>query len=175
MGNGVGGAINVKELRRLYSESGCAKAVLDHAAARKKNSARTDVDRLEIVLRQEGGKFSRREIIGSLKSLEDLRCGSFIIGRRGQPSRFAWAVEMIGLGRAAQGEQTDVEVLDVVDAETEEGEEPEADMLTDTVRHIYVLRPNFSVVLNLPSDLTTKESLRLAEFIKTLPFNSEDQ
>lgn len=175
MGNGVDGIVDVKELRRLYLEGGCAKAILDHAAARRKNSAKTDVDRLEIVLRQEGGKFSRREIIGALKRLKELHCGSFIMGRRGQPSRFEWAVEMIGLGRAAQGEQTDVEVLDAGGAETEEEEEPEAETLTDTVRHTYVLRQNFSVVLNLPGDLTTKESLRLAEFIKTLPFNSADQ
>lgn len=167
--------VDVKELRRLYSEDGCAKAILDHAAGRKKNSGKTDVDRLEAVLRQESGKFSRREIISTLKQLEKLHCGVFIIGRRGQPSRFEWTVEMIGLGKTAQGEQAEVGFLGTSDQEVEEAEERQPESNAETLKHFFMLRPHFSVVLNLPRDLSTKESLRLAEFIKTLPFNAEDQ
>lgn len=168
------GIVNVKELRRLYSEGGCVKAVLDHAAARKKNSGKTDVDRLEIVLRQEGEKFSRREIIAALKQLEELHCGFFVVGRRGLPSRFEWDVEMVGLGKAAQGEQTEVDILGAGD-QIEEIEGLDAGKNAETLRHVFMLRPHFSIVLNLPKDFTAKESLRLAEFIKTLPFNAEEQ
>lgn len=168
MGNGI----DVSGLRNLYSDNACAKAILDYVASRKKNSGKTDVGRLEIVLRQEGGKFSRREVIAALKQLEELHCGFFIIGRRGQPSRFEWAVDMTVLGKVAQGEQIEVGVLGVPNGEIEEIEESEPEIQTETLRHVYMVRPDFSVALNLPKDLTTKESLRLAEFIKTLPFNS---
>lgn len=175
MANGLVGTVDIEKLRRLYSSNECAKAILDHVAGRNKNSVKTNVDRLETVLRE--GKFSRREIVGALKKLEELQCGTFVIGRRGQPSRFEWAVEMIGLGRAAQGAQSDVEILDAAQAEPVEPEElteEEAEIPSGIVRHVYMIRPDFAVVLNLPEDLTTKESLRLAEFIKTLPFDTEE-
>lgn len=175
MGDDLGKNVDVIGLRRLYLGDKCAKALLDHAAGRKKNSAQTTVDRLEMKLRQEGGKFSRREIVGVLKKLEELNCGAFVIGRRGQPSRFEWAVEMSGLGRVAQGEQMEVGILDAAHVELDEVEEmaiEEPNIPTGTVKHVYKVRPKFEVVLNLPEDLTTKESLRLADFIKTLPFDS---
>ena len=37
-------------------------------------------------------------------------------------------------------------------------------------RHSFQLRPDASIALELPSDLTQLEARRLAEFIRTLPF-----
>ncbi len=39
-----------------------------------------------------------------------------------------------------------------------------------TIGHRFVLRPDFQVQLELPQDLNQREANRLAEFIRTLPF-----
>ena len=166
MANGV----DAKELGLFYRDSPTAKVLLDYLAARKKNSAKTDVDRLEQVLRQEGHSVARKDIISVLKRLEDLHCGQFVVGRRGQPSRFEWAVQMSDLGSAARGEQRAVRAFDAEESELDEADvaKPSDDLLL----HTYMLRPNVVTTLSLPKDLTEKEAVRLAEFIKTLPFGT---
>lgn len=43
------------------------------------------------------------------------------------------------------------------------------------MRHIYPLRPDFTVTLELPRDLTTAEAERLGAMLKTLPIPPEQQ
>jgi hypothetical protein len=168
-------SVDFDELRGLYKNNKCAQAVLDVFASRKKKSHKTDVDRLEFVLQQAEHKFMRREVIAVLKQLQKLRCGEFIPGRRGQPSRFEWSVDMVELGKAAQGEQVLVTSLSDSAEELEEFGKPEPESEITTLRHVFMLRHDFSVVLNLPKNFSGKESQRLSEFIRTLPFNTEDQ
>jgi len=52
--------------------------------------------------------------------------------------------------------------------ESEEDEDEEYD--DEEIKHSYVLRPGQRVTLRLPADLTLRESTRLAEFIRALPF-----
>jgi hypothetical protein len=160
--------VDIKGLRRLYNKDVCARALLDHIADRKYNSAETTVDRLESVLSQDGD-CSRREFVSALKELEKLKCGIFVIGRRGQASRFQWAVQMIEVGRAAKGEETPVPLLKMEDAKPEEA--AESGLSAGTIRHAFNLRQNYTVTLDLPSDFNAKEAARLAEFVKTLPFD----
>lgn len=161
--------INLKELRRLYSTDTCARALLDHISQRRYNSFESTVDRLEAVLKREGADCSRRDVVGALRSLEQLKCGTFVMGRRGQASRFQWGVEMIGVGKAARGEETMVEPLKQEEARPEDTEEKEG--ATRSIRHTFNLRPDYTVTVDLPSDFSQKEALRLAEFVKTLPFD----
>jgi hypothetical protein len=158
--------IDMEKLKYLYANDSVAKAVLDYLAARQNNATETKVDRLANCLWQAGHQFSRRDVVVFLKELGQAGCGSFVIGRRGQPSRFEWTVQMISVAKAAKGEQLSVELLDITNEKPLEEEDVQIGML----RHPYRLRPDMTVTLDLPDNLTAKEALRLAEFIKTLPF-----
>jgi hypothetical protein len=72
---------------------------------------------------------------------------------------------MISVGKAAAGEQEVVQEIPETLVESEgEGE---------SLEHTYHLRPETSVTITLPIDLTTQKAERLAAFIKTLPMNQE--
>lgn len=166
---------DVNGLRRLYRGDALAQRFFDHLAARSKNARETTVDRLLHVLSRDGQDVARRDLIGLLQALQEHDAGEFIVGRRGQPSRFRWAVGMIGLAKAVRGEEdAAIQAIDESEALPDiNGDEPheEERAAPGTIRHVYQLRPDTQVRLDLPANLTTKEALRLAEFIKTLPFD----
>jgi hypothetical protein len=166
---------NVNGLRRLYRGDALAQRFFDYLAARSKNAHETTVDRLLEELARDGQGVSRRDLIGLLQALQQHEAGEFIVGRRGQPSRFRWKVGMIGLAKAVRGEEgAAIESIDETDAAAEtNGDDAHGDGRTapGTIQHVYQLRPDTQVRLDLPANLTTKEAHRLAEFIKTLPFD----
>lgn len=169
----TGNSVNIKGLKKLYQSDECAKALLDQVSTRKRNHFKTTVNHLMWLMHRGGKEFSRREMIDVLKQLKEYGIGDFIIGRRGQPSRFEWAVEMIGVGKAARGENAEIEPLgDMATGEVDEEEDLEVP--DGAIRHTYNLRPDFGVSLNLPNDLSNKEAVRLADFIRTLPFESAE-
>jgi hypothetical protein len=161
--------IEIAELRAVYQANVTVKAILNYAASRKYNSAELSVDRTEAILRKGGEDIARREIVEAFKALEDLGLGEFIIGRRGASSRLKWNVPMIEAGRAAQGVIESVPRLPDEELLTEEASEPPVQSIS--MRHTYNLRPGYAVVIELPTNLSDREANRLAEFIKTLPFN----
>lgn len=163
---------DISEIKKLYNKDECAKAILDHASSRTKNSSKTSVDRLTWKISRNGANFSRRDVIDVLKQLENFNCGKFVVGRRGAPSRFEWDVEMIGLGNAARGMETKIVRLNEGEKHTDDHDEEED--VPPMIEHRYTLRPDLPVTLSLPANLTEKEAARLSEFIKTLPFGSSD-
>ncbi len=159
---------DIAALKQLYNENPTAKAVLDHVAGRKNNSAEITVDRVESLLEKNGDAIGRQRLIDAFKEFDRVGLGRFIVGRRGASTRLEWRVPMIDAGRAARGEQLEVPLLDPNDELLSESKaEPTR---SDYIRHCFNLRPNCSVALDLPSDFTEKEALRLADYIKTLPF-----
>ncbi len=156
--------VNVGKLRGVYSRHKAARALLDHFAKRKNAMRQTSVDRLLTVLRDDGTEVSRGDLIDVLRELEDTGCGTFRIGRRGWPSRFEWRVDLVSVGQAAAGERKEIENItdEAVEEEVEEQVFP----------HLFQLRPGQQVKLELPRDLTSREAARLADFIKTLPFDA---
>jgi hypothetical protein len=165
-------SVDIKGLRRLYNRDTRAQSLLDYVATRKYNSVETTVDRLESVMSGKESNCSRRNLVAILRELEQLNCGEFVIGRRGQPSRFRWAVEMISVGRAAKGEDSGVQLLKAEEAKPEESDESE--LPAGSMRHVFNLRPDYAVVFELPTDFNSREANRLAEFVKTLPFSDPD-
>src|SRR6266566_8268956 len=156
--------VESKYIKNLYGDNECAKAILDYASSRSRNSSVTNVDRLTWVISRDGRTFSRREVIEVLKALENLGCGKFVIGRRGQPSRFEWEVQMIGVGKVARGDHAEIAPLSEGEELPEETEDDE--MREGLIRHSYKLRLDVTLTLDLPIDLTSKEAVRLSEFIK---------
>jgi len=157
--------IDIDRLKELYQHNATARIILDQAARRRRNQTETKVDRILSLLKEEGHEISRGDIIDAFRSLEDLAAGQFVTGRRGWPSRFVWSVGMVSVGKAAAGEPQDIEQIPA-----EEMEEPaSADMLA----HPFNLRMDLQVTLELPADLSRAEADRLANFVRTLPIESE--
>ena len=164
-----GTSADIGAVRELYASSQVARLALDHFAKRKNKSAITTVDRLQAALRSEGHEPGRGEILEVFKALAGARCGVFVVGRKGHPSRFEWSVNLVDLGRSASGEAVRVETIAAPATPARPpvvGDEDE-DAL---VEHRYRLRPDLELRFDLPTSLTAAEASRISDFIKTLPF-----
>ena len=114
----------------------------------------TSVDDLLKRARERGiAQLERPEVLDLLKRLEAQHRGAFKAGRKGWPSRLEWRLEDSkgpenGVGPAAASPQV--------------------------IEHPFRLRPDFSVELRLPLDISQREADRLAAFVRTLPFVEGD-
>ncbi len=168
--------INLNAIRELYQENQEARVAFDHFATRKRNKRETSVNRLLAVLEADGADVSYGGIRDFLRRLAELNCGVYMFGRRGKPSRLVWSVGLVSLGQAAAGQRSEVSELNGGDAadEDEETDEQESAGIRPgslDMRISYPLRPDLNVELILPKSLTTREAQRLAEFIRSLPFD----
>jgi hypothetical protein len=155
---------NGTDLRKLYDNNETARRVFDHFARRTYNATETKTDRLLALLNSNGQIVSRGELISLFRQLEKLGYGQYIAGRHGHPSRFIWKVSIVSVGQAAAGESQNVEAIS-------SEEQKQNDDGVGIIPHVYQLRPELQVTLELPSDLSSREAERLSEFLKTLPFN----
>jgi len=166
--------VDTKLLRELYRTDDVARAVLDHFSHRERNWKEIVVDRLLLNIGNEGSQASRSDVVRVLRGLEKTGCGKFIVGRGGHPSRFRWDVEMVAVGRHAAGQPTVIEEVDPATPTEEEAETVSESASSNGVReltHAFRLRPDLPVSFTLPVDLTAAEAARLADFIRTLPFD----
>jgi hypothetical protein len=163
-----GNSIDIKRLQTLYAVSEVNKAAFDSFARREKISTETRVERMLQVLYEAGrADASRKDVVDLFKALEQAHCGEFLIGRRGHSSRFAWSVSLIDVGQAAAGETATVDPL----SEAEKAADEPDDSALDHIEHGFVLRPGVKIAFKLPKDLTKVEAGRMADFIRTLPFD----
>ncbi|HYI07493.1 MAG TPA: hypothetical protein VEK57_00355 [Thermoanaerobaculia bacterium] len=153
-----------ERLRQLYVSNRCAKAILDDLASRE-DEAVTTVERVREALAGAGTSCSRREVIAVFKKLQQIGAGFFIVGRRSLPSRFVpiESLSLAEIGRAARGNSA---------PGRDRAPGPGAADLqaAGVISHRFVLRPDFLLTVELPSDLTRAEATRIAEFIRSLPF-----
>jgi hypothetical protein len=151
-------------LKALYGSDRCASALLDYCRARTNNSSESKVGTIVDAL---DSKFSRLQIIKVLKKLENLKVGKFIEGRRGKESRFSWVESMIEVGALASGAggSSEAQLLSTAGEKHTEGTPVVA-----LLGHSFRLRPDITIALALPPNLTLNEASRLADFIRTLPF-----
>lgn len=83
---------------------------------------------------------------------------------------------MVAVGRYAAGMSTDIHrglPNGDEDAQTEMGADGRSPASSHEFTHGFQLRPDLLVSFRLPADLTTPEAARLADFIKTLPFDGQ--
>lgn len=88
----------------LYKMNENARNLFDLNAKRERDASSTSIDSLTWKL-----KISRGEAVALARDLESAGCGEFKNGRRGSPSRLEWAYSCILLGKAAAGEQVQLE------------------------------------------------------------------
>jgi hypothetical protein len=153
---------NSERLKQLYESNRGARAIFDQFAAMG-DEAGTTVEGLRDVLAAAGSACSRRDVIAVFKKLQQMGVGFFIVGRRTQPSRFAAAanLSLADIGRGARGQKAPDRAPGPAPADSRPG---------GVITHRFVLRPDFLLNVELPSDLTRTEATRVAEFIKALPF-----
>ncbi len=120
------------------------------------------VDEVEKMTRTLG----RGAIVDALRALDSIRVGNFIVGRRGQPSRFEWEASPAVVEKALEELEAPQDATSRLDESPSAAQAAEQKLLS----HQFRLRPNLTVELRLPMDLTSTEAARLADFIKTLPF-----
>lgn len=109
-------SVNVIEaIRKLYRTSASAQAIFDWTASRERDATATSIDRISNRL-----GISRGEAVALARALEQAGCGEFVVGRRGQPSRFQWGFSCISLGQAAAGEDVKLEAAEDPLPESEE-------------------------------------------------------
>lgn len=156
--------MNTDKLRKLYSSNEVAQLFIDKLAMRQRNRQSTSVDQAKRILSQENQNINRGEIVSIFRAFEEADCGQFVTDRHNNPLRFEWKVPMIQMAKAASGETTGDQ--DTIETSNEE--------IQDFLAHQFHLRPEITVELELPIDLTDSEAKRLADFVRALPFDQEE-
>jgi hypothetical protein len=108
MNNQIGSELRTA-IRSFYEEDEGAKAFFDWAGARTNDAAETSVDRISQVT--ELSYSDARELA---KGLCEIGCGAFVVGRKGWKSRIRWEFSLRTLGKAARGENIEIEKVDPV-------------------------------------------------------------
>lgn len=155
-----------QHLRRLASAStDCQRQFMEGLARREREPRNgfTSVDELERL-----GE-NRPTAVKFFKDLAAAGCGEFLTGRRGQPSRIEWHLKAKEVGQEFVSYLQEVESPAATHQGVDEVSEPVSE---DFHRHQFLLRPGVQINIELPLDLTVEESVRLADFVRTLPFHA---
>lgn len=159
--------MELEKLKNAYAENKAVQAICDHMAARERNQNETKLHKMLQHLTNDGFDLKKSETIAAFRALEDAGCGRYVEGRRGWRSRFVWGVKTLDVSAAAKGQQTlehDVSSNDAADQIDED---------VELIEHSFALRPDLTVSVELPVDLTKSEASRLAAFLQALPFEDE--
>ena len=155
--------MQVELLKQHYARYAAVRAICDHTAERAKNQNETALHRIMHYLEYEGEDYKRSDLIAAFRLLEEAECGRYVEGRHGWKSRFVWAVKSKLVSGAAEGTQSKAELV--------APDSPEDDALEEEmIEHTYILRPDLSISIDLPVDLSRNEAERLAQFIGSLSF-----
>jgi len=156
--------MNIERLKSAYSENPAVQAICDHLAGRNNNQNETKLHRIIGHLKSEAYEFKRAEIIAAFRKLEEADVGKYVEGRHGWPSRFVWEAKSLHIASHATDGLPPIQEPESEDEPSEEA---------DFIEHTFVLRPDISISLELPSDLSSQEASRLAMFLKSLPFEAD--
>lgn len=154
--------VSSTKVRELGSRSSISVAFFDFLASRKRFSADLPLD----VVSRAVPRASKSDLLAIFKEMEDLGLAELRLGRRGFKTRLTWVASPVDVVRAWTGELQEVLLEDGSDVE----EEVES---ADFVEHIYQLRRDLQIRLELPADLSEKEASKLARWLETLPFTDD--
>jgi hypothetical protein len=77
-------------LRAAYAEDPAVRVIIDHFASRQYNQNVTELDALRDKLERNGTPVEKPHLIRALRRMDALGVGRFLVGRRGQATRFEW-------------------------------------------------------------------------------------
>ncbi len=154
-----------KELRKLCETDSDVAAVCEVLRGYQRGRWETTTTRICIHLINAGYDLKRSQVTAAFKKLQSLGLGTFVTGRKGWESRFVFAERVTVIARLLAGEE-----IDVIEYELEEESEHG---YTETIEHSFNLRPDFTLDIELPADLTEFEAKRLAQFFGCLAFKPD--
>ncbi|MDE1568801.1 hypothetical protein [Aquabacter sediminis] len=101
--------------RELRAKSPNARAFLEVMAMRERDPSSTSISRIAKIIRSD-----RSAAVDLAKELQKAGFGAYVVGRRGNVSRFEWEWSASSLGQAAAGAEVDVARIDRSQLEAEE-------------------------------------------------------
>lgn len=152
MNNMYGDEINEDRLREMCAKDPLVRALMDVLANEPADYRQLTVNDLCDLLEKAEANVYRHDAIRMLQSLHGENRGCFTVGRHGYVSRFDFYASSKAMASAAIGKPGEKSL--------------------SLLKHKFRLRPDLEIILELPADLTTKEVGRVADFLKTLPFES---
>lgn len=156
--------MNIKDLKKLTEDNQAAQIFLRwlHTYPLSLKTLGASVAEVET-------RLDYYDVISTLKSLDAIGAGKFIVGRKGRDSRMSWFFDTRDIGKLAFGELVTIKDLnpvpedsiDHVNTETKAEREP-------SMKHTFNLRQDFQVALTLPKDLNEREVTRLKNWLDLL-------
>ena len=99
-----GTAVDTAGLRAAYREDFAVRVIVDHFGGRQRNQHVTDINALVSSLGLAGTPVDRSSVLSAFRRLDALGVGRFILGRRGQETRFEWYQKSLSIrGMATEG------------------------------------------------------------------------
>jgi hypothetical protein len=86
-------------VKQVY-KSDMGELLLKYFASRQRDSNVTKLDRAVQVAKAHDPSASFKKVRRVFMALEKAGAGTYIVGRRGNPTRFVWSTSMIELGKA---------------------------------------------------------------------------
>lgn len=93
---------SVTGLKRLYRGNSTARLILDYFASRDRNRESTNFNRVMAIMSAQDEAPTRARMREVFRTFEKLGFGTFVVGRRGHPTRFLWNTPLIEVGEMAQ-------------------------------------------------------------------------
>jgi hypothetical protein len=131
-------------------------SVADHVLRHYGDKTVVSVDELLQTLRAEKHPLDRADVVSAFQTFHKSGLGEFVIGRRGRPSRMRWKTQPRKMS-------FDVD-SDIA---------PHVSTAAEMLEYPLVMRPGVTARLVLPADLSTAESLRIAQFVQQLPVDAK--
>jgi hypothetical protein len=98
----------VQTLRKFYETDDDAQRFFKWAASRQDNDiAETDVDDIAHVLLD-----NRAQAVALCRHLDKIKCGQFVVGRKGSKSRIRWSYGLRNLSEVATGKAAGLKAID---------------------------------------------------------------
>jgi hypothetical protein len=157
--------IQLEKAQKLYKNDSAFKEFVDYVAKLRQNVTETALDHMGRLLQETG--LERDQVREVMKKLEGVGAGEYRIGRRGKPTRFLWTVASREFAESlTSGNTTRPSVVPTSGFPHVDPSMP----ASPTFSHVFQLRADLRVKIELPQDLTPAEAERLATFVKSLPF-----
>jgi len=106
------------------------------------------------------------DLVRMFKYLDKQEVGSFVVGRKGKESRFTWKYHPRSVGQLGLGKNIPLETLPNGILDYDGGFE----VAKEGLRHVFNLRKDFPVEINLPSDFSSNDLERLKNWLSLLVY-----
>jgi hypothetical protein len=97
---------DIAGLRAAYEEDPAVRVIIDHFASRQYNQNVTELDGLRDKLERNGTPVEKPHLIRALRRMDALGVGRFLVGRRGQATRFEWHEKSLNVRELAKDQES---------------------------------------------------------------------